>query len=285
MLRPHHFLLACALAGAVGSSVFGAAAPGKAVGTVTIDGTATQLTLAAESSAENLFDSKKKDTIVTLSDRALGDTAAEDDIGLSLKARRGELVAVMLRIDGTKLVNAGLMYKGLSGVVKLPGQWFEFAPAGKSGGTLKLAKRDFDGHAYAMSVEFIGAPAPRPRSTAEAPAPAPARPPTPAPTLAPATTSNIDPKAATGLLVAAMMKKDEHQALELIKLGADPNGRDQSGIPVLNWSVMMCMPQVVKALVDRKASLTYQRAPGMTIMTEAGACPEAAKILSAAGAK
>ena len=71
----------------------------------------------------------------------------------------------------------------------------------------------------------------------------------------------------------------------MIKLGADPNGRDQSGIPVLNWSVAMCMPQVVKALVDRKASLTYQRAPGLTIMAEAGACPEAAKILSAAGAK
>ena len=74
---------------------------------------------------------------------------------------------------------------------------------------------------------------------------------------APATASNVDPKAATTFLVQAMMQKDEHQALELIKLGADPNGRDQSGIPVLNWSVMMCMPQVVKALVDHKASLTY----------------------------
>jgi hypothetical protein len=47
----------------------------------------------------------------------------------------------------------------------------------------------------------------------------------------------------------------------------------------------MCQPQVVKALVDKKADLTYQRAPGMTVLTEAGACPEAAKILKAAGAK
>jgi len=82
-----------------------------------------------------------------------------------------------------------------------------------------------------------------------------------------------------------MMQKDEHMALELVKSGVDPNSRDESGIPILNWSVMMCMPSVVQALVDRKADLTYQRAPGMTIMTEAGACPAAAKILKAAGAK
>jgi hypothetical protein len=48
---------------------------------------------------------------------------------------------------------------------------------------------------------------------------------------------------------------------------------------------MMCTPAVVQALVDRKADLTYQRAPGLTIMQEAGACPAAAKILKAAGAK
>jgi hypothetical protein len=48
---------------------------------------------------------------------------------------------------------------------------------------------------------------------------------------------------------------------------------------------MMCQPKVVKALVDKKADLKHQRAPGMTIMTEAGACPEAAAILRAAGAK
>jgi ankyrin repeat protein len=65
----------------------------------------------------------------------------------------------------------------------------------------------------------------------------------------------------------------------------DPNSRDKDGIPILNWSVMMCMPSVVQALVDRHADLKYQRAPGLTIMQEAGACPAAAKILSAAGAK
>ena len=103
--------------------------------------------------------------------------------------------------------------------------------------------------------------------------------------LPPASTSTLDPKTATALVVAAMMQKDEHQALMLVKSGIDPNGRDKDGIPILNWSVMRCMPTVVQALVDRKADLKYQRAPGLTIMTEAGACPAAAKILSAAGAK
>ena len=82
-----------------------------------------------------------------------------------------------------------------------------------------------------------------------------------------------------------MMQKDEAQALKLIKLGLDPNARDQYGVPVLNWAVMMCMPKVVQALVDAKADLTYERAPGFTILKEAGACPEAEKILRAAGAK
>ena len=69
------------------------------------------------------------------------------------------------------------------------------------------------------------------------------------------------------------------------RTGIDPNSRDKDGIPILNWAVMMCMPTVVQALVDRKADLKYQRAPGLSIMTEAGACLAAAKILAAAGAE
>lgn len=282
MSLARNLCLSIALVSLLVPSVF-AADPGKAVGTVTIDDVTTTLTLAAESTAENLFDSKKTDTIITLTDGALGDVAANDDIGLSMRARRGDLVVVMLRIEGTRLVNVGLMHKGLAGIDVLPGQWFQYAATGKSAGTLKLAKRETDGHTYACTVEFTAAPAADPKKTAEAPAPATAA--APAAAMPPASTSNLDPKVATSLLVAAMMQNDEHQALELIKLGVDPNSRDKDGIPMLNWSVMVCMPQVVQALVDRKASLTYQRVPGLTIMLEAGACPAAAKILTAAGAR
>lgn len=262
-----------------------AADPGKAVGSVTIDGVTTNLTLAAASTVEDLFDSKKTDTVITLTNHPLRDVEANDDVGLSLLARRSDLVVVMLRIDGPRLVNVGLMYRGLAGVDKLPGQWFQYAAAGKHAGTLKLATRENDGHKYACSVEFTAAPA-APTKTPGTPAstPAVAGAPASAP-LPPASTSNLDPKAATSLFVAAMMQKDEHQALELVKLGIDPNSRDKDGIPLLNWAVMMCMPTVVQALVDRKASLTYQRAPGLTVMQEAGACPAAAKILTAAGAR
>ncbi len=259
-----------------------AADPGKAVGTVTIDGVTTALTLAAASTAENLFDDKKKDTIITLTDRPLGDAEAGDDVSLSMRARRGDLTVAMLRIDGARLVSVSLMYKGLSGVVILPGVWFQYAATGKSAGTLTLAKRENDGHSYACQVEFAAAAAAAPKKE-EAPAPAKAAP--AAAPLPPSSTSNLDPKAATSMFVAAMMQKDEHQALELVKIGIDPNSKDKDGIPILNWSVMTCMPTVVQALVDRKASLTYQRAPGFTIMQEAGACPAAAKILKAAGAK
>jgi ankyrin repeat protein len=89
---------------------------------------------------------------------------------------------------------------------------------------------------------------------------------------APATTSNIDRKQATALLVQALMQRDQHRALEIIELGVDPNGRDQSGIPVLNWAVLMCQPPVVKALIDAKADSSTNGCRG---------CPSSPKLARA----
>jgi hypothetical protein len=264
-----------------------AAEPGKAVGSFTYDGNTVTLAHAVETKVEGLFDSSKQDLIVVLSDKPLGATAPGDDVELSLRARKGDLGALMLRIDGAKLVNVSVFHKGLAGKVLLPGAWFDYKASKPGTGTLKLAPRDFDGHKYATSVEFASIAAPKPA----APAPAAATAPPPAASkpaekpLPPATTSNIDTKSANALLVQAMMEKDERRALEIIKLGADPNGKDQYGMPMLSWAVMMCQPQVVQALVDRKANVNYSRAPGMTVLQEAGACPAAAKILKSAGAK
>jgi hypothetical protein len=276
--------MTCVLVGAPGAQ-----APGKAAGTFSFDSTSVPLAHAVQTKVEGLFDSKATDTLVVLTDKPLGGTAPDDDLDLSMRARKGEIGALMLRIDGSnKLVNVSVFHKGLAGKILLPGAWFTYKAAKPGSGSLTLAAREFDGKKYATSVEFAAAaaaapkPAPAPEPVA-APAPKPA--PKPAEKLPPATTSNIDTKSATALLVQAMMDKDERRALEIIKLGADPNGRDQYGVPVLNWAIMMCQPQVVKALVDKKADLTYQRAPGMTVMADAGACPEAAKILKAAGAK
>ena len=286
MTHPPLRLAAFTITALFAIAVAQAAEPGKAVGSFSYDTTTVTLTHATEGKAENLFDSKKTDMIVLLSDRALGATAPHDDIDISLRARKGDLAALMLRIDGGKLVNVSVFHRGLSGKILLPGAWFQYTAAKPGAGTLKLAAREFDGKKYATSVEFAAAPAPAAKPTAApaaaAPAPAPKAAEKPLP---PATTSNIDTKSANALLVQALMARDEHRALEIIKLGADPNGRDQHGVPMLNWAVMMCQPQVVKALVDKKADLTYQRAPGMTVLAEAGACPEAAKILKAAGAK
>ena len=260
---------------------------GKASGTATIDGIVIPLAFAVETQKENLFDEKKRDTVIVLTDKPLGATKPDDEVELSLRARRGELVVLALRTHGNKLVNVIVSHKGLNGLVILPGAWFEYTSATAGGGTLKLAKRGYEGHSYAIDTTFAAAPYVAPRPTpASAAAPISAVKPPPIPAApAPATTSNIDRKQATALLIQALMQRDEHRALEIIKLGVDPNGRDQSGIPVLNWAVMMCQPPVVKALIDAKADLTYERAPGMAILTEAGACPEAAKILRAAGAR
>jgi hypothetical protein len=264
-----------------------AAEPGKAVGTVTISGTATTLNFATEKKIEGLFDPKKQDTLVVLSDKPLGATDPDDEIGLSLRARTGEILVLALRFDGTKLINVKISHKGLAGLLVLPANWFQYSGTKAGVGTLKLNGREFEGRNYACSVEFSATPYVKPaaeKTTAAAPAAAPKPAPAPA-KLPPATTSNIDRRSATALLITAMQNKGEHQAVELIKLGADPNGRDQGGTPALNWAVMMCQPAVVQALVNAKASLTYQRAPGLTILTEAGACPAAEEILRAAGAK
>ena len=273
----------------IGALVAGAALAvevGHASGTATVDGTSATMAFAVATTKENLFDESKRDTVVVITDRPLGDTAADDEIGLSLRARRGELFVLALRIDGTKLVNVEVSHAGSSGVTILPGVWFEYKSAGAAtgavAGSLRLAKRDDDGHSYSCAVEFAAGPAAAPRQAEAEEAPAEVQ---PTPTLPPATTSTVDPKSFTPLLVQAMMNKDEEQAVELVKLGADPNGRDQYGTPVLNWAVMMCQPRVVKALVDARASLTYERAPGLTVLKEAGACPAAAKILRAAGAR
>jgi len=282
-----------AIAGALFVTVFSAPAsaaaePGKAVGSFTYDGTAVTLAHATEKKVEGLFDSSKQDLLVVLTDRPLGATAADDDLNLSLRARKGDIAALMLRVDGAKLVNVSVFHKGVAGKILLPGAWFEYKAVKPGTGTLKLAPKEFDGHKYGASVEFAAmaapVPAPVPKAAASPAPAAPAPKPAAAP-LAPATTSNIDKKSANALMVEAMMAKDEHRALEVLKLGADPNGRDQHGIGMLNWAVMMCQPQVVKALIDKKADLTYQRVPGMTILAEAGACPEAAKLLRAAGAR
>ena len=281
-----YWLRIVGLTALLGSSVQAVEA-GRASGTFDFDVSTAKLAFAACYEGEDRFDSTKSNTLVVLTDIALGEVAPSDEWQLAQSGKQGDIVALTLRLDGAKLVNVRVNHKGLKGSNILPGQWFTYRPAkaaaGLTAGTLSLPKHDVDGCAYSCNVEFVAAPAAAtPKAAPEAAAPAPAEQPAPLP---PATTSSIDPKTLTTLCIAAMMQKDEAQALKLIKLGADPNGRDQYGIPVLNWAVMMGMPKVVQALVDAKADLTYERAPGMTILKEAGACPEAEKILRAAGAK
>ena len=262
-----------------------AADPGKAVGSATIDGTTTPLAFAVETRKENLFDEKKQDTVVVLTDRPLAATKPDDEVELSMRARRGELLVFAVRLDGTRIVNVTVSHKGLSGLVILPAGWFQYSASKADAGILKLPKRDYEGHSYALDVEFAAAPFVPARQTAAPPAPPAAAKAAAIPAAAPATISNLDRTQVTAILIQALMQHDANRAMEIIKLGVDPNGRDESGIPVLNWAVMMCQPPIVKALIDAKADLKYERAPGMTILTEAGACPEAARMLRAAGAR
>jgi hypothetical protein len=139
---------------------------GRANGTVTIDGTTVSLPFAVETRKDDLFDEKKRDLVVVLTDRQLSATRPDDEIGLSLKARRGELVALALRFDGDTLVNVTVSYKSLSGLVILPGAWFQYTARSKPGvGTLRLPVREFEGHSYAFDVDFAAGTYTAPRQT------------------------------------------------------------------------------------------------------------------------
>jgi len=267
-----------------------AAEPGKAVGSFSYDSTTVPLAYAVATKVEGLFDSSKQELLIVLTDKPLGSTKPDDDIDLSLRARKGDIAALMLRIDGAKLVNVSVFHKGLAGKVLLPGAWFDYKASKPGTGSLQLAPRAFDDKKYAAKVEFAAMEAPKPAPATPPPAPAPVAKPAPAPPAATPKPAAAAPKEAPkppspAILVKLIMDKDEVGALEVIKMGADPNGKDQYGMPVLSWAVMMCQPKVVQALVDKKANVNYSRAPGMTVLAEAGACPDAAKILKAAGAK
>ena len=264
-----------------------AAEPGRASGTFTLDGKTSSLAYAISHEEEDVFDSTKMIVAVVLVDRDVEAAVATVDWELAQGAKTAGLVSLALRFDGAKLAGARLNAPGLDGTVILPSQWFTYRPAGGAAGPIsgqvQMAPQEWDGHTYACSVEFTAAPA-APAAEPE-PEAEPAEEETPPPDLPPATTSTLDPDSLTPLMVQAIMEKDEAQVLKLLKLGANPNARDPYGIPMLNWAVMSCLPQAVQALVDAKADLAYERAPGMTILMEAGACPEAEKILRAAGAK
>lgn len=254
---------------------------GEAVGTFTIDGKSTAIKHAFYVEEENLFDSNKKDKIVSLTDIKIEDSDPTDKIDVSLRARKGELVALIARFDNMKVVNVALYYNGVNGEILLPGNWFTATLNSDNSGSLKLDQKEWDGHKYSCDLKFqikkyLPIKTEEVITTSET---------TTSTTLPKASTSFIDNKVLTEMLIAEIMKKDEEQAVKVINIGIDPNSKDKYGTPILNWAVMTCLPKVVKRIVDKGADLKYERAPGLTIITEAGACPAAEKILREAGAK
>jgi hypothetical protein len=268
----------------IGALVAGAAVlapePGKAIGTLTVDGVTTTLSHAVYTTKPNVFDESALDTLIVLSDRPLTPREAANDGELLARAQSGELVAVAIRFDErrgrTRLFNVAISHKGRATTALFPDVWVEHTY--KAGaGTLKIIPRELSGHTYAGSVEFaVVVPT---ETTMAAPVTAGALP--------PPSKTEADRKAATALLIRALQEGDEQRSLDIVALGVDPNGRDEKmNIPVINWAVMMCQPPVVKALVDLKADVTHERLPGMTLLSEAvAACPDAAPFLRAAGAK
>jgi hypothetical protein len=219
--------------------------------------------------------------VVVLSDRALSSEEAADDAGLYARAARGEIVTVAVRFDGRpkrgQLFNVALNHQGLAETALLPDVWFKYTFKGGAG-SLQLDPREFSGRTYAVNAEFsVPMPAETTATTETSKTAG----------LPPPSKTDADRTRATALLIEALQEGDEARSLEIIKLGIDPNGRDDKhGIPVVNWAVLMCQPPVVGALVEMKADLRHERIPGMTLLAEArAACPDAVAFLRAGGAQ
>jgi hypothetical protein len=257
--------------------------PGKASGSITIDGTAIPLTHAIRTTKPNAFDDTAVDTVVILSDRQLTKEDAANEPALFARGLKGDLVAVALRFDErrgrTRLFNVTVAQKSLGEEALLPDVWFESTFKGGVG-TLKMARRDFNGHTYEAGLEYAvivpveTTAAAGPPATTSAPLPPPSK-------------TDADRKAASALLVTALQEGDEARSLAILKLGVDPNASDEKmKIPLINWAVLMCQPPVVKELAELKADTTHVRIPGMSLLAEAtAACPDAVPYLKAAGAK
>ena len=260
-----------------------AAQPGTVRGSIAVDGVATSLTHSVRITRPNTFNDFFSDTVVVLSSQPLTAAEAADDPVLVSRAKRGEIVTVAVRFDGRpkrgQLFNVAINHPELTETALLPDVWFKYAFKGGVG-TLTLDRREFSGRIYTIDAEFT-VPMPA-ETTATADATTSAGAALPPPSKTPA-----DRAKASALLIDALQEGDEQRSLEIIKLGIDPNARDQKmSIPLINWAVLMCQPPVVGALVELKADLTHERLPGMTLLSEArAACPDAVGFLRAGGAK
>jgi hypothetical protein len=253
----------------------------KGSGTLTINGTTTELTHAIKTTRKNPFNDFFSDLVVILSDKPITQKEADDDAALLARAQKGDVITVAVRFDGRpkrgQLFNVAINHKGLAETALLPDVWVTYTFKGGAG-TLKMEPHDLAAHRYAADVQFS---VPMPAEASDETKPAAAQ------GLPPPSKTAADRQRASQLLIEALQEGDEARAMAVVALGVDPNARDpKMQIALINWAVLMCQPKVVSALVDLKADLNHERLPGMTLLAEArAACPEAVGYLKAGGAK
>jgi hypothetical protein len=263
------------------SLVFAQQPDSKGSGTITINGTTTQLTHAIKTARKNPFNDFFSDTVVILSDKPLTQKEADDDAALLARAQKGDVITIAVRFDGRpkrgQLFNVGINHQGLEETALLPDVWVKYTfKAGA--GTLQMQPHPLASRTYAADLQFS---VPMPVETADESKTASTK------GLPPPSKTDADRQRAAQLLIEAVQEGDETRALAIVALGVDPNATDpKMQIALINWAVLMCQPMVVSALVDLKADLNHERLPGMTLLAEArAACPEAVGYLKAGGAK
>ena len=248
---------------------------------------AVSLTHALAFETEGLMDETKQDVVVVLSDRAWPeDLAFDDDMALQQLAASGELEAARIRLAEPG-GNVTVFSSHHQGQVILPWRmydvtWERIGESGVSGKLIFKEPADFDGTTWHLDAIFQATI--REQAVADEDEGLVPGYETPKPVDVPVVESKnlVDFNKA---LIDALMNMKPEAALASIKAGADVNKPDKDGLAPLNWAILMCQVDVVKALIDAGADVNYERAPTLTVLQEAMACPDAVPLLEAAGAK
>lgn len=117
-----------------------ATAADTASGKLTINGKTVQLTHVYALAEKGIFDSKKEDVKVLLTDVAVPDSAIGDDLALNDLAQQGKLHGIQVTIDSDKQPVAGQLYHtALEGSASVAGMH-------------KFTSKTFDGHTVAGTL-------------------------------------------------------------------------------------------------------------------------------------
>ena len=129
MLSGRSRLIAVAVAGFLATSITAAIEPGKAKGSITVDGVTTTLSHATRTTRPNVFNDFFSDSVIVVSNVPVTPEEAASDATLFERSQREGVVTIAIRFDGRpkrgQLFHIAINHRGLRETALLPDVWFK----------------------------------------------------------------------------------------------------------------------------------------------------------------